>query len=101
MLLQKLRERELTAGWRGELKLYTLHHTNSNTLEHHPSTSSFTLFLLSLMTHEMHNRGFVEMNKTKMQVRVGTRYTGAKTTVKTDYKLGIFLKRKERVVLEQ
>ena len=80
------------------------------------------------MTHVMHTRRFVEMNKTKMQARVGTRYTGVKTAVKTDYKSGVSslkvkrgfswnsrlqhlitlkvansscLKRKERVVLEQ
>ena len=47
------------------------------------------------MTHEMHTCGFMEMNKTKMQVRVGTRYTGVKTTVKTE------AERKERVFLEQ
>ena len=37
LLKTKEREQELTAGWRGEPELYTLHHTlnhnNSNTLE--------------------------------------------------------------------
>ena len=47
------------------------------------------------MTHIMHTHGFAETNKTRMQVRVDTRYTGAKTAVKTNYKSGYLLE-KER-----
>ena len=53
------------------------------------------------MTLKMHTCRFAEMNKTKMQARVDTRYTGAKTTVKTNYKLGFLPKRKEKVLLGQ
>ena len=49
------------------------------------------------MTHIMHTRGVTEMRKTKMKARVGTRYTGAMTTVtKPTMSQGIFLKRRER-----
>ena len=102
MLLQRLRERELTAGWQGELKRYTLHHTpnhtNSNTLEHlRTLPKHFFIYFISLEFDDsvMHTHGFMETNKTRMQTRVDTRYTGAKTAVtKLTISQGIFLKEK-------
>ena len=54
------------------------------------------------MTHIMHTRGVAETNKTKMQVRVGTRYYWCDDrSHKTNNKSGYLPERKERFFLEQ
>ena len=100
LLKTKEREQEPTAGWRGEPKLYTLHHTpnhnNSNTLERlRAPPKHFFVYFISLEfddSRNAHPRSRRDEQNFKMQTRIGTRYTGAMTAVtKPMIRRGIFL----------
>ena len=55
LLLKAKRDKELTAGWQGELKLYTLHHTNSNTLDFRTLPKHFFIYFISLEFNDSRN----------------------------------------------
>ena len=56
LLLKAKRDKELTVGWQRELKLYTLHHTNSNTLEClRTPPKHFSVYFISLEFNDSHN----------------------------------------------
>ena len=102
MLLLKTKEREQkpAAGWRGEPRLYTLHHTpnhnNSNTLKClRALPKHFFVYFISLEfddSRNAHPQSREDEQNFKMQARIGTRYTGAMTAVtKPTIRRGIFL----------
>ena len=102
-------KRELTVGWQGELKLYTLHHTpnhtNSNTLEclRTPPKHFFVYFIL-LEFNDSWNaypRDLWRWTKLKCKREWVPDILVWRLQSRLTISQGIFLKRKERVILEQ